>query len=124
MGEVGVSPFGIYRNKRTDPNGSETYGLQNYDDLYADVLLWVNNGFVDYTVPQLYWEIGNKAADYKTLITWWNRHAGNRPLYIGEDIERTAKYSDPGKSRQSSVACQAPSASADEQCAGYSIMVC
>ena len=84
--KFGVSPFGIYRNKRTDPNGSETFGLQNYDDLYADVLLWVNNGWIDYCVPQIYWEIGNRAADYKTLITWWNKHAGNRPLYIGEDI--------------------------------------
>jgi len=93
--KFGVSPFGIYRNKRTDPNGSNTFGLQNYDDLYADVLLWVNNGWVDYCVPQLYWEIGNRAADYKTLITWWNKNAGNRPLYIGEDIERTAKYADP-----------------------------
>lgn len=93
--KFGVSPFGIYRNKRNDPNGSETNGLQNYDDLYADVLLWVNNGWIDYCVPQLYWEIGNRAADYKTLITWWNKNAGKRPLYIGEDIERTAKYADP-----------------------------
>lgn len=93
--KFGVSPFGIYRNKRNDPNGSLTNGLQNYDDLYADVLLWVNNGWVDYNVPQLYWEIGNRAADYKTLITWWNKHASARPLYIGEDIERTAKYADP-----------------------------
>lgn len=93
--KFGVSPFGIYRNKRNDPNGSETNGLQNYDDLYADVLLWVNNGWVDYCVPQIYWEIGNRAADYKTLITWWNKNAANRPLYIGEDIERTAKYPDP-----------------------------
>lgn len=93
--KFGVSPFGIYRNKRSDSNGSETNGLQNYDDLYADVLLWVNNGWIDYCVPQLYWEIGNRAADYKTLITWWNKNAGNRPLYIGEDIERTAKYPDP-----------------------------
>lgn len=92
--KFGVSPFGIYRNKRTDPHGSATFGLQNYDDLYADVLLWVNNGFIDYCVPQLYWEIGNRAADYKTLIEWWNKNAGNRPLYIGEDIERTAKYPD------------------------------
>ena len=76
-------------------HGSETFGLQNYDDLYADVLLWVNNGWIDYCVPQIYWEIGNRAADYKTLITWWNKHAGNRPLYIGEDIERTAKFADP-----------------------------
>ncbi len=93
--KFGVSPFGIYRNKKSDPaNGSDTNGLQNYDDLYADVLLWVNNGWVDYCVPQLYWEIGHKAADYATLINWWNRFCGNRPLYIGEDIERTAKYAD------------------------------
>ena len=90
--KVGVSPFGIYRNKKNDPNGSATNGLQNYDDLYADVLLWVNNGWIDYNVPQIYWEIGNRAADYNELIHWWNRHAANRPLYIGEDIERTVKF--------------------------------
>lgn len=90
--KIGVSPFGIYRNKKNDPNGSETNGLQNYDDLYADILLWVNNGWVDYNVPQIYWEIGNRAADYNELIHWWNRHAANRPLIIGEDIERTAKF--------------------------------
>ena len=93
--KFGVSPFGIYRNKKTDPkNGSETNGLQNYDDLYADVLLWVNNGWVDYCVPQIYWEIGNKAADYETLIKWWNKFCGNRPLFIGEDVERTVKFTD------------------------------
>lgn len=94
--KFGVSPFGIYRNKAQDPvNGSDTRGLSNYDDLYADVLFWVNKGWVDYTVPQIYWEIGNKAADYKTLITWWNRHASNRPLFIGEDIVRISKFPDP-----------------------------
>lgn len=93
--KFGVSPFGIYRNKKNDANlGSETNGLQNYDDLYADVLLWVNNGWIDYCVPQLYWQIGHSAADYKTLITWWNRYAANRPLFIGEDVERTVKYAD------------------------------
>ena len=93
--KFGVSPFGIYRNQRTDPkNGSLTYGLQNYDDLYADVLLWVNNGWIDYCVPQIYWEIGNKAADYATLIKWWDKYASHRPLYIGEDVERTVKAAD------------------------------
>ena len=92
--KFGVSPFGIYRNKKNDPNGSNTNGLQNYDQLYADVLLWVNNGWVDYNVPQIYWEIGNKVADYETLIRWWNQHASHRPLYIGEDIERTVKFAD------------------------------
>lgn len=95
--KFGVSPFGIYRNRKNDPNGSDTNGLQNYDDLYADVLMWVNNGWIDYCVPQLYWQIGHTAADYKTLIAWWNKHAGARPLYIGEDIERTVKYADPSQ---------------------------
>lgn len=92
--KFGVSPFGIYRNKKTDPNGSNTNGLQNYDDLYADVLLWVNNGWVDYCVPQLYWQIGHPTADYETLIKWWDKNAYARPLYIGEDVERTAKSAD------------------------------
>lgn len=93
--KFGISPFGIYRNKKSAPDlGSNTNGLQNYDDLYADVLMWVNNGWVDYCVPQLYWEIGHKAADYDTLIRWWNKHAANRPLYIGEDVERTVKKAD------------------------------
>ncbi|MBQ8711750.1 MAG: family 10 glycosylhydrolase [Prevotella sp.] len=98
--KVGISPFGIYRNKRSSSMGSNTNGLQNYDDLYADVLLWVNNGWLDYCVPQIYWEIGNKAADYDTLIRWWNQYAGKRPLIIGEDVERTVKHADPANPSQ------------------------
>ena len=93
--KVGISPFGIYRNKKNDANGSNTNGLQNYDDLYADVLLWDANGWMDYCVPQIYWEIGNKAADYDELIHWWSKHITKTDLYIGEDVERTVKYSDP-----------------------------
>ena len=58
----GVSPFGIWRNKKSDTRGSDTGGLQNYDDLYADVLLWAKNGWVDYLMPQLYWTLENKVA--------------------------------------------------------------
>ena len=90
--KFGVSPFGIYRNVKNDPNGSQTNGLQNYDQLYADVLLWVKNGWVDYCVPQIYWEIGNKAADYAELMNWWNKYCTKTTLVIGEDIERTAKF--------------------------------
>ncbi len=93
--KFGVSPFGIYRNKKSSPLGSDTNGLQNYDQLYADVLLWVNNGWVDYCVPQLYWHIGHPLADYDTLIKWWARHMANRPLYIGESIENTVQNADP-----------------------------
>lgn len=94
--KFGVSPFGIYRNLKSDPaNGSNTRGLQNYDDLYADVLKWVNEGWVDYNIPQIYWEIGHSAADYDTLIRWWSAHAGKRPLFIGQDVERTVAKPDP-----------------------------
>lgn len=92
--KFGISPFGIYRNAKTASNGSQTNGLQNYDDLYADVLLWVNNGWIDYNIPQVYWEIGHPAADYDTLVRWWARHASARPLYIGQDVERTVKRAD------------------------------
>ena len=93
--KFGVSPFGIYRNKKSSPIGSDTNGLQNYDQLYADVLLWVNNGWIDYCVPQLYWHIGHPLADYEKLIKWWAKHMANRPLYIGESIENTVQNSDP-----------------------------
>lgn len=92
--KFGVSPFGIYRNRKNDPNGSQTNGLQNYDDLYADVLLWINNGWVDYTIPQIYWEIGHPAADYEILVGWWAKHASGRPLFIGQDVMRTVKSVD------------------------------
>lgn len=92
--KFGISPFGIYRNKKSDPNGSDTKGLQNYDDLYADILLWINNGWVDYTIPQVYWEIGHPAADYETLVGWWAKHASKRPLFIGQDVLRTVRKAD------------------------------
>ena len=104
--KFGVSPFGIYRNQKSDPNGSKTNGLQNYDQLYADVLLWDANGWMDYCVPQLYWEIGNKAADYDELIHWWNRHLTRTPLYIGEDVERTVKYADLTNKNQHQLAAK------------------
>lgn len=89
----GISPFGIYRNKKETPDGSgsETNGLQNYRDLYADVMLWVQNKWIDYVIPQIYWEIGHPAADYTTLITWWDQQACEVPLYVGQDVARTQK---------------------------------
>ncbi|SHE53967.1 glycoside hydrolase family 10 protein [Dysgonomonas macrotermitis] len=98
----GISPFGIYRNKRSTPNGtgSNTNGLQNYDDLYADVKLWVKNGWIDYNMPQVYWEIGHKAADYATLIQWWSENNFEQPLYIGQDIKRTMDASMPSGDNQ------------------------
>lgn len=87
--KFGISPFGIWRNKDKDVNGSDTHGGQtNYDDLYADILLWLKNGWIDYVAPQLYWEQGHKLADYNTLIDWWSKHAYGKHVYIGHGIYR------------------------------------
>ena len=91
----GISPFGIYRNEKNDPLGSKTNGLQNYDDLYADVLLWARNGWVDYNIPQIYWQIGHPAADYQTLEKWWAKNTENRPLFIGQSVMNTIQNADP-----------------------------
>lgn len=85
--KFGISPFGVWRNIAKDEDGSiTTAGQTNYDDLYADVLLWQKKGWIDYLLPQLYWEIGHKAADYSTLLDWWNRHAYGRHMYIGHGL--------------------------------------
>lgn len=92
----GISPFGIWRNKRNDPRGSNSNGCQNYDDLYADILLWDENGWVDYFVPQLYWTLDMKAAPSRELAKWWNDNIRNGDLYIGQDTKRTMDSADPG----------------------------
>lgn len=80
----GVSPFGIWRNAAQDPiNGSQTRGLSSYDDLYADPITWLKNGWIDYVAPQLYWSIGFPPADYYTLLDWWSKRTYGRHLYIG-----------------------------------------
>lgn len=86
---LGISPFGIYRNEKSDPKGSKTNGLQNYDDLFADVLYWDRMNWVDYIMPQIYWQIGNKAAEYTELAYWWQRNIHNAQYFIGQDIRRT-----------------------------------
>ncbi len=83
--KFGISPFGVWRNKDKDPEGSETRaGQTNYDDLYADILLWLKRGWIDYVTPQLYWHIGFDLADYTTLLQWWSEHAYGKHVYIGQ----------------------------------------
>jgi len=96
--KFGISPFGIYRNnpeKKNSERGSATSGLQNFDDLYADIVLWQKKGWIDYTIPQIYWNFGTKAADYGVLCHWWNDYCSKRPVFIGQDVERTVKEADP-----------------------------
>jgi uncharacterized lipoprotein YddW (UPF0748 family) len=87
--KFGISPFGVWRNQSQDPEGSATKaGVTNYDDLYADILLWAEEGWIDYIAPQLYWEIGFNKADFTVLVDWWSKHTYGRHLYIGQGIYR------------------------------------
>ncbi|MEU9122795.1 family 10 glycosylhydrolase [Streptomyces sp. NPDC048506] len=85
----GVSPFAVWRNAASDPLGSRTQaGVQTYDDLFADTRRWVREGWLDYVVPQVYWPLGSKAADYAELVPWWARTVDGTgvELYIGEAL--------------------------------------
>ena len=85
--KFGISPFGVWRNYSKDIEGSRTNGGQtNYDDLYADIIMWMKKGWIDYMLPQLYWEIGHRAADYTELLRWWSEHTFGRSLYIGHGL--------------------------------------
>ncbi|WP_010268180.1 family 10 glycosylhydrolase [Paenibacillus senegalensis] len=90
--KFGISPLGIWRNKASDPTGSDTNGLQNYDSLYADTRKWIEEGWIDYITPQNYWHFGNPPAAYEIVIDWWNREikerAVNTHLYIGQAAYR------------------------------------
>jgi uncharacterized lipoprotein YddW (UPF0748 family) len=87
--KFGISPFGVWRNIDKDPEGSNTKaGQTNYDDLYADILLWLKNKWIDYAAPQLYWEFSQPKVPFATLIDWWANHTYGRQLYIGHGVYR------------------------------------
>ena len=82
--KFGISPFGVWRNRTADNRGSETRaGTTNYDVLYADVVKWQQQGWVDYLMPQIYWRDNHPAADFSTLAYWWNDFHFGRAMYVG-----------------------------------------
>lgn len=81
--KFGVSPSGIYRNSTNPAIGSATSGLQHYVSLFADTRKWLQEGWIDYLAPQVYWYIGQRAADYSVVVPWWNNNAYGRHIYIG-----------------------------------------
>lgn len=92
--KFGISPFGVWRNKSQDPRGSNTKaGPTNYDELYADIRLWMEKEWIDYVVPQLYWEIGHRLCDYETLVSWWNDNSFGTQVYIGHGIYKAGTNS-------------------------------
>lgn len=83
--KFGISPFGIYR-----PGAAPgTVGLDQYDSLYADVKLWIEQGWMDYLSPQLYWKIDPPQQSYPVLLDWWLQHnPQRRHVYTGNALYR------------------------------------
>ena len=83
--EFGISPAGIWANKKNNALGSDTGGVEAYYQHYADTRKWALEEWIDYIAPQIYWEVGHKSADYKTLVNWWAETLKDcdSDLYIG-----------------------------------------
>jgi uncharacterized lipoprotein YddW (UPF0748 family) len=87
--KFGISPFGVWRNKREDKEGSDTFGYNSsYDNLYADTRKWIKEGWIDYIAPQVYFNAEHKLIPYKNLVSWWAKNAYGRHLYIGQGAYR------------------------------------
>lgn len=95
--KFGISPFGIWRNKASDPLGSETNGTQSFEANFADTRKWVKENWIDYIVPQVYWHIGFAVADYGKLVPWWNDvvTGTNVHLYVGHANYKVAAAGQP-----------------------------
>ena len=96
--QFGVSPFGVWRNKKDDQAGSDTKaGVTDYDVLYADILNWIDEGYIDYVVPQIYWEAGNKWCDFDVLEKWWGERATpSTKVFIGHAVFKINDGKTPG----------------------------
>ena len=93
--QLGISPFGVWRNQDKDSTGSATKAGQTcYDDLYANVLQWQKEKWIDYVIPQIYWTIGFEVANYKIIAEWWNKNNYDVPVYIGQATYRIGNAKD------------------------------
>lgn len=83
--QFGISPFGIWLNYATTKYGSLTNGSESYFKQFADTRYWVKKGWLDYVIPQIYWNFSHSKAPYAALTDWWSDVvSGTRTrLYIG-----------------------------------------
>ncbi|WP_285653471.1 glycoside hydrolase family 10 protein [Allomuricauda sp. NBRC 101325] len=102
--QFGISPFGVWKNNSTDPMGSETKaGQTTYEDLYADPLLWVQKGWLDYLAPQVYWSMEYPVASHKIITSWWNQHTPNTNLYIGNGTYKIRNNADKAWNKKNEI---------------------
>jgi uncharacterized lipoprotein YddW (UPF0748 family) len=81
--KFGISPFGIYRPGQPP----QIKGLDAYNAIYADAKKWLEEGWVDYLAPQLYWKIDQTAQSYPVLLNWWTDiNTKKRHIYTGNNV--------------------------------------
>jgi uncharacterized lipoprotein YddW (UPF0748 family) len=81
--KFGISPFGIYRPGQPP----QITGLDAYSVLYADAKKWLEQGWLDYLAPQLYWKISQKGQSYPVLLKWWTDiNPKKRHIYAGNNL--------------------------------------
>jgi uncharacterized lipoprotein YddW (UPF0748 family) len=77
---VGISPFGIWRPGYPP----QVTGLDAYAAIYADSRKWLQNGWLDYFVPQLYWRIDPPQQSFTALLDWWlSQNTSGRHVWPG-----------------------------------------
>ena len=84
--KFGIAPFGIWKNlSSSQPDGSNTRGLEAFHSIFAVSRKWLQEGWLDYIAPQVYWSIGFSIANYSVLAPWWadNIKNPNTHLYMG-----------------------------------------
>ncbi|HAX02433.1 MAG: hypothetical protein A2Y45_04045 [Tenericutes bacterium GWC2_34_14] len=102
--QFGLSPFGIWKTKESDPKGAnvDPRCSESYYGQYADSVTWVKEGIVDYIVPQIYWDFGHHLAPFADLLDWWVDLCKdtNVKLYIGHGAYRLgtdSRYQNPNE---------------------------
>ena len=68
---VGISPFGLGRPERRPPGILGLGGFSQYHKLYADVERWLQQGWLDYLAPQLYWQVDREGLQFAPLLDQW-----------------------------------------------------
>jgi len=90
--KFGISPFGVWQNQSTDPQGSDTHGFSTYLNQFADSRKWIREGWVDYINPQIYFATTSSLVPYENLLTWWGQNRGERLVFSGIGAYKVGHY--------------------------------
>ena len=72
--QFSIGPFGLYRPGSPSGMPPPISGLDPYSKLYANSLLWLQRGWLDFMAPQLYWAVNSTGQSYPALLDWWLHH--------------------------------------------------